>query len=435
MIQSSSSWARGFTLIEMAFVIIISGLLMAGASRIYLSYVNERYANESYERLRVISSSLAYFIGTEGRLPCPSNPTIPFYDPNAGREIATSSCQTLRDPATPVGTCLDGVCKVNGARDTEADVDSSVDPVLVGGLPFAALSLSTANVGQGTSQRDALDPWNFQFTYAVSGYLTNKSTYRSSWGAIDVRTEPSTAFPRPGPGTGTYNPNDPLQMTLGGISVVDPPGSSQYVVVAHGPNHIGAYSADGVIAFACNGTQDADNCDTNPVVQTTASFTAGIRRDTKGAAEFDDQLIYNSYAMSSLWDFVGTTGDIHNLNPGFVGVGIDSPTQQLEVAGNLKATQLTASKLCDMANGAECWSPDLLAAPASSGKSLYCPTTSHAPNLADVVTGITTDPVTGQPKAVCGLAPKITPIVSQSCPAGSYVNGFNSDGTVICFTP
>ncbi|TAL28082.1 MAG: hypothetical protein EPN97_15425 [Alphaproteobacteria bacterium] len=432
MIQGFSR-NRGFTSIELAIMILISGLLMAAGLRLYDTYLRDKNAHDSYDKLRVLDSSLSYYINLNGRLPCPSNPSIPVTDPNAGREIAASSCATLRNAATPVGTCLDGVCKVDGYADTEADTDTNVDPVLVGGVPFVAMRAG------GASLQSAVDAWNYQFTYAVSGYLTNASTYRSSWGAIDVRTEPSATSPR----TGT------TLATLGGTSMLDPVGSSQYVIIAHGSNHLGAYSAEGKVTVPCSGTQDADNCDNNPVVQTQASFTAGLRVDSTATTSgtmcpgavagtrctFDDLLVYNSYAMSSLWDFVGTSGDIHNLNPGFVGLGTSTPTQQLDVNGDIKATQLNATLLCDKASGAECWSPDLLAAPASTGNSLYCPDTA-TPGMADVVIGITNDAsVPPKPKAVCGLAPKVQPSANQTCPPGQFVLRFNPTGGIVCGVP
>lgn len=410
MLSRLQKCRAGFTLLEMAIVIIASGLLLSLGITLYRNYLNNRYANESYDNLRLVDSSLALFINANGRLPCPSNPTIPVTDPNAGREIPIASCTTLRDPATAVGTCLDGVCRANG-RDTEADLETTQgDPVLIGGLPFRDLRDSGST--SSASQVESLDSWAFQFTYAVSGYLTDINKYRASYGAIDVRTEPTTSAPS-------------------GVALVDPPGSSQYVIVAHGKNHVGAYTASGQIPFPCvvGATRDADNCDGD------ASFTSGLRKEVATNEYFDDVLVYNSYSLSMLWDFVGTSADIYNRNPGFVGVGTGSPTQQLEVAGDIKATTLRANNLCDKATGGNCWSPDLLAAPAASGLSLYCPNTG-TPGMADVVVGIGLDAsIPPKPKAVCGLVPKVTPATGSSCPPGEFVLGFSASGAPQCGTP
>lgn len=407
----------GFTLIEMAIVAAISGLAISIALLVYRSYMNDRFANESYDKLRIVDSSLAFFISTANRLPCPSNPTIPVDDPNAGQEIPIASCQWLRGPLASAGDCLDGVCRVDGFRDTDADGDVDLDPVLIGGLPFRIFrDKSAANEDYGSTssltQRQSLDPWGYQFTYAVSGYLTDAVTYNSAFGAIDVRTEPTAGTPA-------------------GSPVVDPEGSSQYVVIAHGKNHLGAYSSQGVIGIPCiaGATQDAENCDRTG----NATFIAGLMRETGDANYFDDILIYNSYALSTLWDFVGTTTDIYNRNPGFVGIGTGAPEQELHVVGDIRSDSATTSAICSRI-GTGCWSPDILAAPASSGLTLFCPDTGTV-GFADVIVGIEIDPVTNQPRATCGLAPKLTPQPNQQCGPGTYVTGIGPSGVIICGLP
>lgn len=420
MLSRLQKGRTGFTLLEMAIVIVASGMLLSLGITLYRNYLSNRYANESYDNLRLVDSSLALFINANGRLPCPSNPTLPVTDPLAGRSLDDSGptpsnplggpCYQLREQSTAAGTCIDGVCRVDG-RDTDADLETTRgDPVLIGGLPFRDIRDSGST--SSASQVESLDSWAFQFTYAVSGYLTDRDKYRASRGAIDVRTEPTPS-------------------ATAGIPLVEPAGSSQYVIVAHGKNHLGAYTASGQIPFPCvaGATRDADNCDGD------ASFTAGLLKEVSSNEYFDDVVIYNSYSLSMLWDFVGSSADIYNRNPGFVGIGTGVPTQQLEVAGDIKTTTLRATNLCDKATGANCWSPDLLAAPASSGLSLYCPNTG-TPGMADVVVGIGLDTsIPPKPKAVCGLVPKVTPATGTTCPAGQFVLGFSASGAPQCGTP
>ena len=410
MASRFSGSCQGFTLIEIAFVMLASALLMSTGLTMYRGYMNDKYTNESYQKLRLVDSAISLFINARGRLPCPSDPRIPITDLNAGREIPIASCVFLRDPTTAPGTCQSGVCVVEG-RDTDADSEAlDGDPVLIGGLPFR--DLKDAGSSSSASQQDSIDPWGFQFTFAVSGYLTDQSKYRASFGAIDVRTEPTVAVPA-------------------GVSVVDPVSSSQYVVIGHGKNHLGAYTAYGQIGFPCTPgvTRDSDNCDGN------GSFTVGLRREANTVDYFDDTLFYNSYSLSMLWDFVGTTADIYNRNPGFVGIGTSTPTQQLDVAGDIKATTVTARNLCDKTDGSNCWSPDLLAAPAASGLSLYCPSTG-VPGMADVVVGIGPDgSVPPKPRALCGTVPLVIPSLGSTCPAGQFVLSFNSAGVAQCGVP
>jgi type II secretory pathway pseudopilin PulG len=403
----------GFSLIELGIVMIVSGLLLGAGANMYNSYINDKYAHETYDRMKVIDASLSLFINGEKRLPCPSNPTIPINDPNAGREIPDSSCETLRNPGTAAGTCLDGVCKVAGFRDTEADGDTAVDSILIGGLPFVDIrgSGSTTSV----TQQEALDSWNYQFTYAVSAHLTNASTYRASRGTIDVRTEPTTAVPA-------------------GVPLVSPEGSSQYVIIGHGDNHRGAYTAKGVINYPCTPgvSYDDENCDGD------MTFISGLRFMRAGTTYFDDAAVYNSYSISALWDFVGSSVDIYNRNPGNVGVGTDAPTQQLEVVGDIKATKVVQNELCGM-NGLGCFSPDALAAPATGAPAstdlpMKCDA-STVPGTMNVVIGVTLSGTPPRPRAVCATVPMLTTTASQCSIAGQYAVGINSDGTILCEAP
>jgi len=88
---------------------------------------------------------------------------------------------------------------VAGERD--ADGIAGNDPVLIGNLPLYGFndgagnpaaprvtlrSLVTASRAEG---RNVDDPWNFEFTYAVSQLLTNAGTFDSSMGVIRITDE------------------------------------------------------------------------------------------------------------------------------------------------------------------------------------------------------------------------------------------------------
>lgn len=419
MVRRHPCGKSGFSLIELSIVIVASGLLMAAGFSAYHQYMKDRYARESYDKLKSVESSLALYASFSKRLPCPSNPTIPLSDQGSGLEIPAASCAELRDPATPAGTCRDGVCKtVTVGRD--ADGDGSDDAVLIGGLPYAAIRQGSDPVSttyRSMTLNYAIDPWDYQLTYAVSALLTNQPTYLSSHGAINIQTED-------------------------GISLVDPPNSALYALIAHGDNHMGAYTSDGFIGVPCvaGATADAENCDGD------STFVIGLRSLGAGANYFDDVVVYNAFTVSILWDFVGSTSDIYNRNPGFVGIGTEEPTQRLEVRstgvdhGNIKATTAIAANLCGK-NNQDCWSPDLLAAPKASGLALGCPDTA-TPGMIDVVIGVTlwdhdANPATPDvPRANCGLVPMVAPSLAQSCAgANEYVLGFDAAGNIECGAP
>lgn len=402
---------RGFTLIELAIVMIISGLVMAAGFQAYNTYLNDVRSRESYEKQKIIYSALSAFASNQQRLPCPANPQIPVSDPASGMEIPIASCTALRSSGTAYGTCMDGVCRVEGERD--ADGDGANDAVLIGAVPYADIKRGQDTAAQrfegGIATVSILDPWGYQMTYAVSALMTSASTYRPEYGAISVTTE------------------NPL------VSVVKPAGSAQYVIVAHGDNHAGAYTAEGAITTPCiAGVAESANCDGG------GAYVSGLRSLGPNADYFDDVVWYNSFSISMLWDFVpGGNGDIYNKNAGNVGIGTDNPSRELEVAGNVAALGAYQDRLCSSSDPTVCWSPDILAAPLSTGLSLNCPDT-NTPGFRDVVLGITSQIVTvgtntyTQPTALCGLAPEVTPIFPQSCPANEYVSGFTPSGNIMC---
>ena len=411
--------ASGFTLIEMAIVMLISGMIIAAGFQAYKLYSKNRFASDAYEKQERISGSISTYRTSTGRLPCPADPTAPLSSLNAGREISAASCNTLRLATTAAGTCIQGVCKALG-RDTSADVDTAGDPVLIGAIPFADIK---ANSGVGMTKldkdltyRDVLDPWGYQMSYIVSGYLTdvNPAVNQPSYGAVYVKT-----------------PNIPPTTP---IDLIQPPGSAYYALVSHGDNHKGAYSAEGTRPFLCTaGTADVSNCDGSGVV------SVGIRTLQTGTSYFDDVIYQESSAIRTLWNTT-PAGALYNVNSGDVGIGVDDPQNKLEVMGNVLGVDIIQDKICETSGGVTqpCWSPKAFANSAGT----QC-TPSGTPGMINVMQGIVGD--SAQPfglRAVCQLvpmtlvgtnqacAPVIHPITFASIP--TFAVGFNSTGAVVC---
>jgi prepilin-type N-terminal cleavage/methylation domain-containing protein len=445
----SQSSHQGFTLIEFAAVIVISGLLMAAAIQMYYVYVQNMYYQGTIDKLNAVYSSMSSFASSKGRFPCPSDPTVPFTQTAAGLEnfnAATGTCTAFA--AIAINTCnaAGSMCKVDGARDTLADLETvNPDPVLIGGLPYKTIKSgierftsgavlpptpecystvngtpqpcdadSDGNVDAGVylpttiatftdiNMTDALDPWGYQMGYAVTQAVTNPSTYgQGQYGAINVQTEDGT-------------------------QLLSPAGNANYVIVSYGPNHMGAYTSQGVMTIACvAGTVDAENCDNDSL------FTSGLRVLTPGANYYDDVIKYSSVTLSKIWEFVDAgSNDIYNKNFGNVGVGTTTdPAERLEVNGNIKVSaggELKQNLLCDT-NGTNCWSPNLLGGPVGNGN--QCPA---APSgTVNVMTGITN----GQITCTAVPLPLPTGFNGQSCTTpGEFVIGFSSSG-IICGTP
>jgi len=133
---------KGFTLIELAIVLFIVGLLMAGFLAPLAESINQERRAQTQDRLNEIKEALYGHAITNGRLPCPD-------------------CR-----ANGVGTCPGAGTLNDGIEDFNVNlIDCAVDPnpgganpldILEGNLPWATL---------GISQFDAWESW---FTYGVS---------------------------------------------------------------------------------------------------------------------------------------------------------------------------------------------------------------------------------------------------------------------------
>jgi prepilin-type N-terminal cleavage/methylation domain-containing protein len=77
---------RGFTLIEMAIVIMIIGLLVASLMPLYGLYQKQQEISNTEVNVTVAISAIGTFRSLHGRYPCPASLTQDRNDPLYGRE-------------------------------------------------------------------------------------------------------------------------------------------------------------------------------------------------------------------------------------------------------------------------------------------------------------------------------------------------------------
>ncbi len=399
--------ARGFTIIELSVVLVIAGLVVAGAAELYRVYAQGQKLEVTQDHLKTIDSSISSYFAARGQYPCPADPALPIDDANAGIE--------QRDAVSGQCVVSGGAVEVNGARD--ANGDGTIDRILIGAVPYKTLKIAqdTDTAGNfigsnaaisGASGQDALDGWQNRIVYAVTKSLTRQATYSQVYGAISVRTE-------------------------GGTQLTNPDDSAHMVLVAPGANGVGAYRPDGTIGTACGaGTADDVNCDNNAI------FVAGLINEVPGATYFDDSVYFRSMTSTSLWDIVPDPTiippAIYNTNPRNVGIGLASgvtPIDKLTIAGGaMKAFGTESNKLCNSASAGgstlgKCFDVSLL---ADTGT--YC--SQPGGNQIRLMTGLKNNAVTCSPTLT--LPSTISP---TTCPAGKYMVGFNLFGQIICDTP
>jgi|TARA_R110002096_G_scaffold148727_1_gene309758 prepilin-type N-terminal cleavage/methylation domain-containing protein len=217
---------RGFTLIEVALVVLIGGILLGAASSGLLIYVKQTAIKTTEHRLAAVDEAIQQFLSLNGRLPCAAPLTEPPDTAAFGREV-TDQCDTGSFPGT-----------------------QSTGGVRIGAVPVRTINLPDDY---------AIDAWGNRLTYAVTEILASPNTYDPDMGAISVEDS-------------------------NGNSAITPAGSAHYVLVSHGVDGNGAYTVQGVQGPTCPGaTLDAENCNGNNTFR-----RSGLRSDTGDAAHFDD---------------------------------------------------------------------------------------------------------------------------------------------------
>ncbi|MBF0382474.1 MAG: type II secretion system protein [Magnetococcales bacterium] len=202
--RSKTSKNHGFTLAEVAIVLVIMGVLLSLGISAFTAQKESAALKVTKERQKIIKEAMINFLRINMRLPCPDT------EANAG-----------------TGTMPDGV------------ENCTVTPSSFGILPWDTL---------GVSRSVAMDGWENFFLYHVS---TQASTNGDLWttsmaglnesflGEIYVRERNSAG-------------------TLETITSATAP-NAVFVLVSHGPNGDGAYTAKGFQNIAPIGTDELDN--------------------------------------------------------------------------------------------------------------------------------------------------------------------------------
>lgn len=427
----------GFTLIEMAIVMIISGLLVTGGLSAYDLYARDHRIRVTYERLDKFKIAMDAFYKAQGRFPCPSRPKVSMDSPQSGKEDCPQISINNYDSSTGLA--------VGAGRATSYD-GLLADKVFIGSIPYKTLQLgfkdldpndgsmrddgdSTSSSSVDVSRENTLDGWNRQMIYAVPKALTSKGTFDTNRGAIAVTTE-------------------------NGYDLARLPGTALWAAYSAGDDGLGAYDTDGDLyrtSAACNSSTISPkmgerNCQAYKVPVLT--FISGLRSMVPGNNYFDDIVYFSASKYFSPWTWAqndavhysaadgspvaGTgsvsTRDIVNTNIGNVGIGNGSnipnfPQQKLEVVGNIKAKDVYISRVYDYLHKAGQYAT---ISPHGFMTNIdICPSTTDGTGIY-LISGFANATMS------CSVSVALPIVSASSCPTGQYAIGITSGGAFIC---
>lgn len=233
---------RGFTLIEMAIVLVVVGLVVSAAGKVIAPVLDTQKAETTAERMKLVQQAIQVYVIRNGCLPCPADGALISSAATAGLSQSTGGTYVTACSATPC-TQTRGV------------------------VPWRTIGLREA---------EASDGWNDRLRYGVAAGTPcgGGSGVQDTNGMIRCNT---TSFPAGGI---SVNDND----VAGGPEVTD----AVYVLVSSGPDQAlaykitsGAFTGDRYSQLGGGGGQGVNASDTNV-------FANGGLVYPDGVTHFDD---------------------------------------------------------------------------------------------------------------------------------------------------
>ena len=423
----------GFTLIEIAIVLLVGGLLLASLSRMYTVYMKQYLHNVNDYRLQQTRNALALYQAGDGRLPCPADASLSPTDAGYGLEIC------------PTGAgCPASIECVNG-RDV--DGDGTPERVLIGSVPHNTILALFENGPFADTARfpdfaaaTILDAYRVKLRYAVTEEMTDIG----------------------------YSFFNPAPNNIGAITITDefneqlttPDDSAQFVIFSHGKNGVGGYSKNGSRDNQCiipsgytagetgyvpggnipagpNSSSietDKENCDDNDAI-----FILGSRSLGDNSSYYDDHLYFINITSQELWkaSLISNGMAWYNTNAGNVGLDVanDKPQAKLHVGDQSGSNEADMNALNTLSD----W---------------YCSNTDNTafPDQADNPSSNCMNPsaIGGNlPKMTCPAHQAVVAIENNSvvcqtvisalpasgCPVGEYLVGISNLGNIRCAIP
>ena len=254
--------SSGFTLIEMAIVILITGIVAAMLYFGITPALDSSRANAATKKMQRIELALLSYVIQNGCLPCPADGSLATTSGNAGWSYTKNAI--YYGPGGPMNQGCSGTgvsCATVGGSG--AGIQSAIAVV-----PWRSL---------GLTESDITDPWGDRISYVATSSLCTTA------GTSMVRAPPAS-YPA---GTLTVDNNSSIPQTT----------AAAYVLISYGPDRTFAYIAGTGNTYADSfGYASGDPQYTNS--PTNATGGTSFRQDTPifqhGHSYFDDIVLFRT---------------------------------------------------------------------------------------------------------------------------------------------
>ncbi len=249
----------GFTLIEVAIVVLVGGLIMAAGATMLNDYLQESRIITTQNRMQDIDNAIIQYLNVNGVLPCAASLTTAQDSAGFGRGITD---------ALPPGTDCYATAGAGGTfKEPSGRVPVPAGTNTTGFIVIGAVPVRTLNL----PDQEIADAWGDRFVYAVTDALTVTDEYDPTQGSISV-------------------------VDSSGASIATPPGSAQYVIVSLGADRAGAYSIAGIKGgVVCPAALEQLNC-TYPTATFRKTMLIG---NQSGANMYDDYVTFHTQTNST----------------------------------------------------------------------------------------------------------------------------------------